>query len=651
LVWYPTIRDSGILTLQFVEKGRRGNYFTKLSTTNEVSAAYYEKLLKTNPAQIITTSKCRYIWVDSGFHEADVDLSLEEAAALVRAGEIKRSRKIQRALEMTQGGAGSVRINRSSIPDDVKHFIWMRDGARCVSCGSDSDLQYDHIIPLALGGSNEPGNLQLLCSTCNRQKGANLTVTPLPRGIASPKRLPTAQSLPIGSRGSVKQSYVPGPNLVFHPSSPKVEPAKIGGTRAHDIARTQMPLLGAKITQLHAEFREDIQTIQPLCKDLAAYCNEFDGIFVHVDKDGLTLGVNVKERRKSSRLNSKIGKFQECMRETAAAWSEFFQTDVKQILQNTEERLVKVRSIPPPESPDANRRVSEWAEALNGYLDDIKTSQDSLNIKKYRQLKIRLEDLASEIQKFCHKNLKAHNLSEREVELLSELSEVLEANRLLHATYEEGGGDERAPASEMNSPLPPSGPYWEYRYLVLEIEYQFAPLKTQIDEFLFGNIVPNPEPVVTPLIFVDDQLQGILRSLKDAEQHFNTGKLKEALGPKGEPGDAAKLKDFVTDQMSLISQVLRSANALREATVGPEWMPIYMAVANIPREMLANVIPAFRNFCADLTARIDHLETGAAIDSSNDIRLNWNANIAAEDKKALSIATELMKNRRELLRR
>jgi anti-anti-sigma factor len=36
------------------------------------------------------------------------------------------------------------------------------------------DLQYDHVIPVALGGATTTGNLQLLCADCNRKKGADL---------------------------------------------------------------------------------------------------------------------------------------------------------------------------------------------------------------------------------------------------------------------------------------------------------------------------------------------------------------------------------------------------------------------------------------------------------------------------------------------
>jgi 5-methylcytosine-specific restriction endonuclease McrA len=38
-----------------------------------------------------------------------------------------------------------------------------------------NDLQLDHIIPLASGGSNDPTNFQLACATCNQKKGKQLT--------------------------------------------------------------------------------------------------------------------------------------------------------------------------------------------------------------------------------------------------------------------------------------------------------------------------------------------------------------------------------------------------------------------------------------------------------------------------------------------
>ena len=56
------------------------------------------------------------------------------------------------------------------IPEDVKEFVWRRDGGKCIECGSKERLEFDHIIPFSKGGSNTARNIQLLCERCNRSK-------------------------------------------------------------------------------------------------------------------------------------------------------------------------------------------------------------------------------------------------------------------------------------------------------------------------------------------------------------------------------------------------------------------------------------------------------------------------------------------------
>jgi len=56
----------------------------------------------------------------------------------------------------------------------VRRAVFERDGGTYAQCGSNFDLQYDHVIPVALGGATTIGNLQLLCAHCNREKGADV---------------------------------------------------------------------------------------------------------------------------------------------------------------------------------------------------------------------------------------------------------------------------------------------------------------------------------------------------------------------------------------------------------------------------------------------------------------------------------------------
>ena len=68
----------------------------------------------------------------------------------------------------------------SYCPTWLKRGIEYRDKYRCSICGCDLssafttivDENFDHIIPLKVGGNNDPSNWQLTCGSCNKSKGA-----------------------------------------------------------------------------------------------------------------------------------------------------------------------------------------------------------------------------------------------------------------------------------------------------------------------------------------------------------------------------------------------------------------------------------------------------------------------------------------------
>ena len=106
----------------------------------------------------------RVYWEDAGLGAADVK-------ALVRERELRARRRLERAHAVAAAAPG---VRREPVSSELRRAVWERDGGACVSCGGRFDLQYDHVIPVALGGATTAANLQVLCAPCNRRKGAGL---------------------------------------------------------------------------------------------------------------------------------------------------------------------------------------------------------------------------------------------------------------------------------------------------------------------------------------------------------------------------------------------------------------------------------------------------------------------------------------------
>ncbi len=59
------------------------------------------------------------------------------------------------------------------IPFESKMRVVRRDNYTCQACGKhlkDNEVEFDHIIPFAKGGSTEEHNIRLTCYDCNREK-------------------------------------------------------------------------------------------------------------------------------------------------------------------------------------------------------------------------------------------------------------------------------------------------------------------------------------------------------------------------------------------------------------------------------------------------------------------------------------------------
>jgi hypothetical protein len=60
------------------------------------------------------------------------------------------------------------------MPASVKRTVWTRDGGRCVQCGSNQEIRFEHVMPYSKGGADSVANLQVLCQRCTLRKGARI---------------------------------------------------------------------------------------------------------------------------------------------------------------------------------------------------------------------------------------------------------------------------------------------------------------------------------------------------------------------------------------------------------------------------------------------------------------------------------------------
>ena len=126
-----------------------------------------------HPVCLAVVGDRAYWWFEDVCYWEDEQLEADDVLALVRERQRRRKRKLERAhtaLALDQEPAR----RREPIPREMKRVVFERDGGRCVECDATFDLQYDHVIPVSMGGATTVQNLQLLCAPCNQRKGGAL---------------------------------------------------------------------------------------------------------------------------------------------------------------------------------------------------------------------------------------------------------------------------------------------------------------------------------------------------------------------------------------------------------------------------------------------------------------------------------------------
>jgi hypothetical protein len=148
------------------------SYRTGVLTENGkfFSAATRYKKSNESPAVIQVYRKLKpSIWVNEGRYGL-ID------AALQNDGQRKVFKFYLKPITDGDHGADHIDLEHDrNIPGDIKREVYQRDQGKCVKCGSDNNLHFDHILPFSKGGtSKKESNIQLLCARHNLQKSNNI---------------------------------------------------------------------------------------------------------------------------------------------------------------------------------------------------------------------------------------------------------------------------------------------------------------------------------------------------------------------------------------------------------------------------------------------------------------------------------------------
>lgn len=100
---------------------------------------------------------------DAGAPPEAIALAVEAIEARDNAERDRKARDAAKTRLYRERGGGK-------IPEPLRLQVYERDSYECVYCGSDSQLQCDHVVPVSKGGETTLENLATACRSCNVRK-------------------------------------------------------------------------------------------------------------------------------------------------------------------------------------------------------------------------------------------------------------------------------------------------------------------------------------------------------------------------------------------------------------------------------------------------------------------------------------------------
>jgi hypothetical protein len=142
------------------------------------SSGQYEHLAgvqRTTPVLVTAKSGWHWWWYRDRFWWADRKMSVREIESTILAIDLS-SESQREAFERAQASLVGRKDGVSpadALPEQVRREVWIRDRGRCVDCGVASSLAFDHVLPVAVGGSDTAPNLELRCRPCQARRREN----------------------------------------------------------------------------------------------------------------------------------------------------------------------------------------------------------------------------------------------------------------------------------------------------------------------------------------------------------------------------------------------------------------------------------------------------------------------------------------------